>query len=106
MSTEFYCPQLDEGGDEARFVQYARRSPKTGEAPSWEFGDERNFDEVLVMLEMGFTFAAWAGQDNWAPKDREGWIKMLADGRVTFGHFPIVVEYLSPTHFRFNGEGS
>ena len=101
MSTDFYCPQLD-STDDTRFVQYARSSPKTGEAPSWEFGTERNFDEVLNMLEMGLTFVGLGDSGKWAPQTRAGWIKALADGRVTFGVFPFTTAFLSESYFRMN----
>lgn len=105
MSTDFRCAELDES-DETRFVQYARKSPTTGEAPSWEFGNERNFDEMLAMLDMGFTFVGLGDSGKWTPKTRAEWIRALAEQRVTFGHFPISVEALSESHFRFMGEGS
>lgn len=101
MSTDFRCAQLDDS-DDIRFVQYARKSPKTGEAPCWEFGNERNFTEMLAMIDMGFTFVGLGDSGKWVPKTRAEWIKAMADERVTFGHFPVMVQAFSESHFRFS----
>jgi hypothetical protein len=104
MSVEFYCVELDEPGVDVRFVCYGRTAP-SGARSSLEFGSQANFDEVLSMMEMGFTFLPVGHPQDPRVSTADDLRAALHRGEVTFGTFGgVTVAAGSESHFRFMGE--
>jgi hypothetical protein len=99
MSTEFLSTTTGELG----FVRFGRSA--AGFRTSFEFGTVTNFEQVLAAVRSGDRFEPLGDITlDSDPETAEDLEALVANGRGTFGVFPIVVALGSGEMFRFTVE--
>jgi len=100
MSTEFVsqtAASLDDW-DATEFVAWGRKG-----GVAFEFGTMTNFERVRRLAELGETFVGLGS--TLVPFTTAAELdQLVADGRVTFGDFPVTVAVGSGTLWRFTVE--
>lgn len=100
MSTEFVLT------DDPEFVGFVRWAGAPTGQPRFEFGTVTNFETVVRMIRNGFEFEPLGGGRLASDPEMtpEGIEWLVAEGRATFGEFPITVAVGSGDMFRFGVE--
>jgi hypothetical protein len=103
MATAFVsrtAASLDEW-DETEFVRFSGGRRR---GVLFEFGTVSNFERVLRLMRRGERFVSLGMSMDVDPKSADDLERLMVDGRVTFGDFPVTVEVGSGEMFRFSVE--
>lgn len=105
MSTEFVSRTSRSFGDAASLeLGFVRFSGGRRRGVLFEFGTVTNFERVLRLMRRGEKFVPVGTDMDVDPDSADDLERLMADGRVTFGAFPVTVAVGSGELFNFTVE--